>query len=520
MLKLPAAHGPRSITGSCLELPSARLQVLLVLEARTLKMRMEAFRLLFLNLKSAAVRFIRAKDGNFAIVFGLLLAPLMAMVSAALDYNTASRDRAVLQASLDSAALAVARAPHLDNQQAGALLNALVQANYVPGSGRTPTIRFTRAHDFVSVNAADEVPRLMPLIMLPDLKTIRIAASSEVRWGTNDIEIALVLDNTGSMSSNNKMTELKRALCGQSDCASATPASGFVKIMRDAARRDDQVRVALVPFDTVVRMPEPMQLAVTGAAATGVGFNGGAGFGFCAHASLSNIALKSGYFRFSERDRDTRASSRNILNENVGAGCGTGRTTPATWQGCVWDRDMSANLDSTDAIAALPAVSDLHPAVNCETASLARIQPLLDIRTRSADMISALRQMTPSGTTNLAIGVSWGMAALSQREPLIEARAPSTDVRKFMILLTDGDNTESKHSTAESSIDARARLACSNAKEQGITIYAIRVINGDRTLLSQCATSPAHYKEVANASQLTPVFEQIAGEIGALRIAR
>ncbi len=472
------------------------------------------------KLTSGLARFGRNDEGNFAIIFGLLLVPLLSIVSAALDFNTASRDRAILQASLDSASLAVARAPQLTDSQAGALLRSLVSANYTSANGRIPAISFTRGQDVVSATAVDEVPRLMPLIMLPELQTMRIAAASEVRWGTNNIEIALVLDNTGSMASSNKMNELKRALCGQTDCASASPASGFVKIMRDAAQRDDQFRVALVPFDTVVRMPLSFQQTINSAAMTSVGFSGSAGFGYCSHSSLSNIALRFGFFRFSERDRDTRASSRNILNQNVGAGCGTGRTTPLTWQGCVWDRDMGSGQDSTDVIASLPAMVDLHPAVNCETNGLARILPLLDIRNRSAELIAALRQMTPSGTTNLTIGVSWGMAVLSRREPFPEAREPGSDVRKFMILLTDGENTESKHSTTENSIDARARTACSNAKSQGITIYAIRVIDGDRTLLSQCATSPMHYKEVANASQLTPVFEQIASEIGALRISR
>jgi hypothetical protein len=53
-----------------------------------------------------------------------------------------------------------------------------------------------------------------------------------------------------------------------------------------------------------------------------------------------------------------------------------------------------------------------------------------------------------------------------------------------------------------------------------VVVYSIRVIDGDRELLRQCATSPSHYKEVANASQLTPVFEQIAREIGQIRLSQ
>ena len=87
-----------------------------------------------------------------------------------------------------------------------------------------------------------------------------------------------------------------------------------------------------------------------------------------------------------------------------------------------------------------------------------------------------------------------------------------------MILLTDGDNTESKSATNQSLIDDRTRLACTAAKSQGITIYSVRVIDGDRDLLRDCASAPANYFEVANASQLTPVFTEIANRIGSIRI--
>ena len=38
-----------------------------------------------------------------------------------------------------------------------------------------------------------------------------ISSSAQVKWGVKKLELALVLDNTGSMASNGKMTELKTA---------------------------------------------------------------------------------------------------------------------------------------------------------------------------------------------------------------------------------------------------------------------------------------------------------------------
>jgi hypothetical protein len=92
--------------------------------------------------------------------------------------------------------------------------------------------------------------------------------------------------------------------------------------------------------------------------------------------------------------------------------------------------------------------------------------------------------------------------------------------------LTDGDNTESwKNSnnskvTSSSSIDARTALACTNAKAANIKIYAIRVINGNATLLKNCATRSDMYFDVQNSSQLSAVFSAIAQNLANLRLAK
>ncbi len=62
----------------------------------------------------------------------------------------------------------------------------------------------------------DAVPRVFR--MYPGQPTnVPISVEAEVRWGVNNIEIALALDNTGSMGSSNKMQELKRALVRRHD---------------------------------------------------------------------------------------------------------------------------------------------------------------------------------------------------------------------------------------------------------------------------------------------------------------
>src|SRR5690606_14683884 len=127
--------------------------------------------------------------------------------------------------------------------------------------------------------------------------------------------------------------------------------------------------------------------------------------------------------------------------------------------------------------------------------------------------------MTPSGNTNITIGMAWGLAALASQEPLPGAKPYDTPaLDKVMVVLTDGDNTENRWTHVSSQIDARTRLACDAVKDRKIKLYTIRVIAGNAELLRECASAPDMYYEVRNAGELGPVFQRIAAEITTLRL--
>ncbi len=235
--------------------------------------------------------------------------------------------------------------------------------------------------------------------------------------------------------------------------------------------------------------------------------------------------------RFANRDKDTVSNNRDNAGNNLGTGCGTRTSSPPvrldfnnwqTWQGCLWDRDQDGNRDTGPLGVDVGNINTLYPAVTCRSNNLARMMPLVDVRTNTTQLVTALRSMQPSGNTNLTIGTSWGTNMLVPGAPLSTAAAPDPQrpLRRFMILLTDGDNTENRRTGNQGEIDARARLACAAAKQQGITIYAVRVIEGNRSLLQECASGPGFYYEVSNASQLAPVFQAIAGQIGSIRLTQ
>ena len=71
---------------------------------------------------------------------------------------------------------------------------------------------------------------------------LNIDATPQIIWGMKKLELALALDNTGSMASSNKMTELKKA------------AQELLTTLKNAAKKAGDVKVAIIPFDTTVNI--------------------------------------------------------------------------------------------------------------------------------------------------------------------------------------------------------------------------------------------------------------------------
>jgi Flp pilus assembly protein TadG len=467
------------------------------------------------GLSKLMARWRRDERATVGVIFGLSVLPMMGLVGVAVDYARASLVRTELQAAVDAAALGLAKdAVELSAAAAEARGRAHFNANWQARHNATLTsFTVTREAERFRVRATARVEHAMMQVL--GAAAAEVGATGVSGWGLNRIEIALVLDNTGSMGWSNKMPELKKALCGVDDCSNTNPTAGFVHQMREASRATDQIRVALVPFDTTVRVPSDVQSAVVGGSAIADSFTAsGAGYCGARPTTASRVAWTlsgvpgTGWLRFAERDKDTV----------WGGGCGAGRVTRATWQGCLWDRDEDLARDTTPAGVDTMDIRTLYPAVTCRSNNLARMAPLVDVRSNTASLITSLAAMQPSGNTNVTIGATWGVNMLTPGMPMSTAAAAQPNLSRFMILLTDGDNTENRRTGSSSAIDARTRLACANAKAQGIVVYSVRVIEGNRDLLRECASSPANYYEVSAASQLDAVFRTIASQIGSIRL--
>ncbi len=173
-------------------------------------------------------------------MFGLLIVMLGGCVALALDYARALAVRSQLQAAADAAALSSNPVP--TDTDADLLARVTAHFNYNMPMARSNATGVTVASavitDGVRVTARANVPttfgRLLGIANMP------IQVVSEAKAAKTVFEIALVLDNTYSMSGS-KLADLKVSAKNLVDEVVAGSASGSVKF-------------ALVPFSNYVNI--------------------------------------------------------------------------------------------------------------------------------------------------------------------------------------------------------------------------------------------------------------------------
>jgi hypothetical protein len=109
---------------------------------------------------------------------------------------------------------------------------------------------------------------------------------------------------------------------------------------------------------------------------------------------------------------------------------------------------------------------------------------------------------------------------------MTQTNTSDPQLTRAIILMTDGDNTISRWAGNGSDpnqctdCDARTTMACNSVKAANIRLYTVRMIDGNATLLRNCATNTTMYFDVQNASQLNAVFNAIGGELASLHLSQ
>lgn len=152
------------------------------------------------------------RNGNAAILFALALVPLVGATGAAVDYSMANSNRTSMQKALDATALALAKLMPLSQAQLDTQGWQIFQASLgnVSVTLKQSDLKIqTPATGKLILDVSGQYqPSISGVI---GIQNFPVGAHAEVTWGIKKLEVALALDNTGSMASNNKMTELKKA---------------------------------------------------------------------------------------------------------------------------------------------------------------------------------------------------------------------------------------------------------------------------------------------------------------------
>jgi len=421
-------------------------------------------------------RFFKDRRAGVAPLLALGIVPLVGAVGAAVDYSRANSVRSAMQNALDATALMLSK----DAQSlTGAQLTQKANVYFTSMFDRPEAANVQVSQQFtspqqgsfsLSVSGSATVATMFwRLIGQPN---IDVTASGEVVWGIKKLNLALALDNTGSMASSGKMTALKEA------------AHNLLTTLKNAEKTPGDIKVSIVPFAVDVNV--------------GTGNVNAPWIDWTDWEAANGTCSKSSYH------------SKGTCTAN------SGTWTPAahsTWNGCVNDRDQNNDVMNTATVPGSPATMyRAHQASACPASmmTLSHDWPALN---------SKIDAMTPTGNTNVTIGMQMAWQTLSPVAPF-NAPAAAPDLEKVLVLLTDGDNTQNRWSSSQSAIDARTEKVCANAKADNIKVYTVRVIAGNATVLKNCATKPEMYYQVSQASQLNSVFASIAQNLANLRIAK
>ena len=408
-------------------------------------------------------------------MLAIAIVPLMGAVGASVDYTRANAARAAFQTALDSTALTLSKTASTQNPAqiqtaATNIFNALYNRPEVQNVAVAAQYSSTAGSKLV-LDGSATIPTAFLHILGFD--QISISATSTSTWGNTRLRVALVLDNTGSMAQDNKMTALKNA------------SQNLLTQLQNAATGADDVYVSIVPFNKDVN------------------------FG------ASNYDQT--WLRWDLWDAANGTCSKTKYTSQSSCQSHSHTWTPAnhnTWNGCVTDRDQ--NYDTTN--DAPLAGATLYPA---EQYSSCPAQ-LLGLSNEWTALSSKITDMQPNGNTNQAVGLQAGWQSLTAAPFTVPAMDPNYKYTQAIILLSDGLNTDDRWYSNASSIDTRQQKTCDNIKAAGITIYTVQVNTGGdptSTLLQNCASDASKFFLLTSSTQIVTTFNQIGTALSNLRLA-
>ncbi len=433
-------------------------------------------------------RFQRAQRGTTAIIFGITIIPLLAISGGVVDYGRAVKTKSQLTMALDGAILAALKEYSLDTStDYKNVITEFVHKNLNEADKSYHGIELAFSLPDISgegeLKASVSTSVSTHFLGLVGFNQFDINVTAAAVVGGKDLEVVLVLDNTGSMNGS-KISTLRNS------------ATDLMDILLPDSGGDDRVKVALVPF-----------------------------------AEYVNIGMDKRNEPGLEIPSDFTASSG----------------TPYKWYGCMGSRKHDLNVLDEGYSTRIPGVMMVTSGWGDNAKWRCPGTPVVELTGNKSSIITGIDNMTASGWTYIPSGLAWGWRVLSNQAPFTTGAPDSDpDTQKVIVLMTDGENTRAPEkwdndSTANNSVEvwghsiqvnegaaapANALTAelCNNIQAKGIIIFTIafEVADGSdvENLMRNCAGNGGQFYDADDSTQLEDAFKQIGLSLLNLRLSQ
>ncbi len=349
----------------------------------------------------------KAEENGGAIVFTLFLIMAMLIMSGyAIDMMRFENKRTRLQSTLDRAVLAAA-----DLQQT--LPCQSVVLDYFDKSGLLDEVTSVTCTESVNGRTVEATAALnVNTLFMQGTDSLLAPASGAATESISDVEIALVLDISGSMRSNSKIVNLR------------TAARDFVATVL-ANDTENRISISIVPFNAQVNLGAPLMAGYNVTDLNGV-------------TNSNCIDLPNSVFN------DTGISTSLAMPQSGYFDAASSTTKSTTYT------SPQAPLFST-----VSTIRDAVPVCKVFANNIVRL-PNRNITT----LQSQISGLTADGNTSIYLGMKWGMALLDPGSRtmftnLIASGNMASNLAgrpfdydrdntlKVVVLMTDGDHVSS-----------------------------------------------------------------------------
>ena len=446
--------------------------------------------------------------GSVTHITAVAAIPMMLAAGAAIDTVRINREQVAFTAAVDSAALAVASDDRaslagLSESQAATRIAELeayakeyMNENYTPQFGSTPLldVKVEITGQYVELTANHDFPTT--IMSLTGIDKINLVAKSQIMKAMRPIELVLVMDTTGSMSSSGKIAGAKTAA---RDLLSTVYGGSLAQVPES-----EYLRVALVPFAAGVRLDKnAYDFNLGWVDTTGLNplsklnFNSSTWNNYTAWSQLKRTSSAyhtwNGCVEARMRGSDSAGTDYNVNDAaptsstpatlfpayfapdspSFGSSSSYGSYANDTWSGSYIPESgtpsevagmttTQRNDTSTAGLIYRQQNQAKYVNRNIGSESLTSATegpwkgcaktPIVPLTYDRANVEAGITAMAAAGNTLIAEGVAWGWRVLSPTEPFTKVEASSSFPAdtistynhprwmKVMVIMTDGDN--------------------------------------------------------------------------------